>query len=82
MSPAVKITEVADWMLLKESVPAPRVYLFHLMLHSYDYNIHVEILLTLSLCLFSLLSSEQCSQFERFHLQHVEMVNKTNIIRQ
>ena len=37
----------------------------------YDY-----IMLTVNLSLLSLLSSEQCSQFERFYLQHVEMVNK------
>ena len=30
------------------------------------------------LCLETLLSSEVCSQFERFHLQHVQMVNKTS----
>ena len=32
---------------------------------------HVEGLLSANLCLVTLLSSEQCSQFERFRLQHV-----------
>ena len=31
-----------------------------------------------NLCFVILLSSEQCSQFERFQLQHVLMVNKTS----
>ena len=39
---------------------------------------HVEGLLPANLCLVSLLSSEQCSQFERFCLQPVQMVNKTS----
>ena len=29
-----------------------------------------------NLCLFTLLSSKHCSQFEQFHLQHVQMVDK------
>ena len=39
---------------------------------------HIEGLLHANLCLASLLSSVQCSQLERFRLQHVQMVNKTN----
>ena len=35
-----------------------------------------EALLRVNLCLIALLSSEQCSQFERFRMQHVQMVNK------
>ena len=37
---------------------------------------HVEGLLPANLCLVNLLSLEQCSQLERFRLQHVQMVNK------
>ena len=44
---------------------APGFYLFHLVLCSYDYNMHVEGLLPASLCLVNLISSEQCSQLER-----------------
>ena len=39
---------------------------------------HVEGLLPASLCLVTLLISQQCSQFERFHLQPAQMVNKTS----
>ena len=39
---------------------------------------HVESLQPANLCLVTLLSSEQCSQFERVRLQHVQMVNKTS----
>ena len=39
---------------------------------------HVEGLLPADLCLLTLLISEQCSQFERFFPQHVQMVNKTS----
>ena len=52
------------------------MYCFHLMLHSYDHNMHVVGLLSPKLCLVTLLSSEQCSQFERFRLQHVQKVKK------
>jgi len=38
---------------------------------------HAEGLLPASLCSVSLLSSEQCLQFERFHLQHAQVVNQT-----
>jgi len=37
---------------------------------------HVEGLLPANLCLITLLSSEYCSQFERFCLQHVQMIKK------
>ena len=49
-----------------------------LSLRSYDNNLHVEGLLPAKLCLFTLLSSEQCSLFERFRLQQVQMINKTS----
>ena len=38
---------------------------------------NVEGLLPANLCLGDLLSSEQCSQFERFRLQHVQ-INKSS----
>ena len=38
---------------------------------------HVEGLLPANLCLVTLLSSEKSLQFEKFHLQHVQMVNKS-----
>ena len=41
---------------------APRFYCFHL--HPYDYNVHVEGLLPVSSCIVTLLSLEECSQFE------------------
>ena len=31
-----------------------------------------------NLCLVTVLSLEQCSEFDRFRLQHVQMVNKTS----
>ena len=49
---------------------------FHLIVCSYNYNMHVKCLLRL-LCLVTLLSSEQCSQFEIVRLQHAQIVNKT-----
>ncbi len=39
---------------------------------------HVDGLLSANLCLITLLSSEQCSQFEIFRLQNVQMVNKAS----
>ena len=63
---------------LKGKVSAPRFDFVHLILHFYDYNMDVEVLLPANLCLVTLLSSEQCSQFERFRLQHAQMVNKTS----
>ena len=39
---------------------------------------HVEGLLPANSYLVILLSSEQCSQFERFCLQHIQMVTKTS----
>jgi len=50
----------------------------HSILGSYDDSTNVEGLLSASLCLVNLLSSEQCSQFDRFRLQHVKIVNKTS----
>ena len=52
--------------------------LLHLILCPYDYYMHVKCLLAINFCLVTLLSSEQCSQFERFRLQHVQMINKTS----
>ena len=57
-------------------VPVP-VLFFHLILHSYDYNMHVERLLPASLRLVTLLSLEQCAQFDIFHMQYAQIVNKT-----
>ena len=51
---------------VKAWVEAPRFCC--LMLRSYDHKIHVEGLLPVNLCLVSLLSLEQCSQFERSQL--------------
>ena len=47
------------------------------MLRYYDYNMHVEGLLSANLCLVTVLIPEQCSQFEIFRLQPVKMANKT-----
>ena len=44
----------------------------------YDYHMHVEGLLHANLCLVTVLSSEQCLQFERFRLRHVQIVNKAS----
>ena len=38
---------------------------------------HVEVSLAANLCLITSLSPKQCSQYERFCVQHVQMVNKT-----
>ena len=56
------------------------LYLF-LILHYYNYNMHVEALLPENMCLDTLSNSEQCSQFERFHLEHGKMVNKTSSLK-
>ena len=45
-------------MYLSESASS-EVLFFHLLLRSYDYNMHVE---------GYYISLEQCSQFQRFHL--------------
>ena len=65
-----------DQVYIKARVAAPRFFL--LILHFYDYNMHIEGLLPANLCLATLLSSEQCSQFEIFRLQHIQMANKTS----
>ena len=39
---------------------------------------HAEDLLLTNLCLVTLLIAEQCVPFERFRLQHVQIVNKTS----
>ena len=56
-------------------------FIFHLISPSYDYNTHVEGLLSANLCLVTLYSAEQRSQFERFRLQHVQTVNKTSSLK-
>ena len=58
---------------VKGRVAAPRFNIFHLCF--YDYNMHVEGLLPANLCLYTVLRMQQ---FERFHPQHVQMVNKTS----
>ena len=47
-----------------------------LVVRSYDYNMHVEGLLRANCFLSYFIKLEKSSQFERFHLQHVQMVNK------
>ena len=42
---------------------------------------HVEGLMPANLCLVTLLSSEQYSVFEKFCLQHVQMVTKTSSLK-
>ena len=64
--------------LNKCMVSAPKFYSFRVILHSYDYNMHVEDVLPASLDLATLHSPEQCSQFEMSHQQHVQMVNTTS----
>ena len=53
-------------------------FIMDLILRSYNYNMHVEGLLPANLCLVSLGSSEQCSQFEGVCLKYARMVNKTS----
>jgi len=60
---------------LKGMVPAPSGYLFfHLVLRSYDCYTYFAC----QLVFITVLISEQCSQFERVILKHVQMVNKTS----
>ena len=68
---------------MKEQQPfcyyrAEEMYPTLYLLRSYDYNMHVEGLLLANMCLVTLFSSEQCSQFEIFRLQNVHIVNKTS----
>ena len=53
---------------MKANVPAPRFNCVHLKLRSCDYSTHVDGLLPASLCLATLLSSEQCSHLVGFRL--------------
>ena len=62
-------------------MPAPTLYFFHLTLRSYNYNMHGAGLLLDSVCLVTLVSSEQSSQFERFRLQHVQKANNTSTFK-
>ena len=62
---------------LKARMPALGL-ISYLLLSSYNENMHVESLQPANLCLVTLLSSEQCSQFQRLHLQQVHIVNKTS----
>jgi len=64
--------------MFKATMPAPWLNFFHLILRPYNYNMHVEVLPPANLYLVTLLSLEQCSQLERFHQQHVQIVNKTS----
>ena len=50
------------------------VLIFHLTLHFYEHNM----LAACQLMISYLLSSEQYPQFEKFHQQHAQMVNKTS----
>ena len=64
----------------KAVLPTPKS-IFHLVLLmiSYDYNMHVEGLMSANLYLVSLLSSDQCSQFGKYRVQ---MVNKHPVSKQ
>ena len=55
--------------------------MFYFLIRSCDYNMRVEGLLPANVCLVTLLSSEQCSQCERFRLQHVQIVNRTSRLK-
>ena len=66
------------WILLKQVFQLLGLISFHLLWCSCDYNIHVEGLLPANLWSVILLILEQCLQFERFRLQHVQKVNKTS----
>ena len=57
--------------ILRRKCQLVRFIFIYLILRSYDLNMHVEGLLPANLCLVTLWTSGQCSQFERFHLQHV-----------
>ena len=60
-----------EWQLLAPinvRVTTPR-FSFFMYYYVHDYNMHVEGLLPANLCLVTLLSLEQCSLFDRFHLQ-------------
>ena len=52
----VHITGLA-FLIVNATVAALGFHFFHLILRSYDYNIHVESLLPASLCLVTLLNS-------------------------
>ena len=41
-----------------------------------DRDVHVKGLLPANLCSVTLLSSEQCSQFNRFHSQYIQKVKQ------
>ena len=57
----------------KAKVTAPYdSFIYHLLLRSYDYNMHVEGLLP------QRLPAIYVSLFEIFRLQHIQMVNKTS----
>ena len=61
-------------------MPAPRFCLFssYYVLINTSLQLHVEGLVPANLCLVMLLSSTRCSQFARFRLQHITIVNKTS----
>ena len=57
------------------------MFIYYDAVRTCDYNMHAEGLLPANLCLVTLLSSEQRLQSERFHLQHVQMVNQTSCLK-
>ena len=75
--PVTSITVViAQFSHFRARGQAPRFNFVYLILYSYD--LHSYGLLPPNLCLVTLLSLEQCLQFERFRLQHIQVVNKTS----
>ena len=70
---------ISTWSLsistINNEMSAPRCYHFYLF---YDLTTYAECLLPAKLCLVTLLTSEQCLQFERFHLQLIQMGHKTS----
>ena len=57
---------------IKTRVPAPRFLFLHILSSDEYNNMHVDDLLPANLCSVTLSDPEQCSQFERFHLRHVQ----------
>ena len=56
----------------KTKAPAPMFYFVKSVLHSYDYNLLVQDLLSTNVYVITL------SQWESFRLQHVQLVNTTS----
>ena len=75
--------QLCYWMnSVKVKVAVPRFVYVSVNIVFYDYTMRVECFLLASLYLVALLNSEQCSQFERFHLRHVQIVNKHPVSKQ